>query len=84
MIRYLSYIYDMRANNGVNCTATTLQVVFKVRPNDLAKELAPAFKKRYISCCGMYLKLTKDGEKYVENYRHGQADDGFNEKQPEN
>lgn len=81
LIRYLSYIYDMRKNNGVSCTATTLQTVFKMRSNDLAKDLAPAFKNKYLTCCGMYFKLTPEGEKYVKNYRYGKTDDRTDKKQ---
>ena len=81
VIRYLSYIYDLQKNNRVNCTATSLQIMFRVKPNDLAKQLTPAFKNKYLKCCGMYFKLTKEGEEYVQNYRHREADDRNDKKQ---
>ncbi len=81
MIKYLAYIYDKKNNEGVPCTSTTLQIHFKIRPNELAKSIAPAFKAKYLTCCGASFKLTKEGENYVESHRYGKANDRNDEEQ---
>ncbi len=84
MIDYLNYIYDKRANEGISCTMVTLQVHFKLKSGDVAREISPAFKKGLMKLKrNMYYVLTREGEKYVEDYRHGKTDDRDDKEQPQ-
>lgn len=80
MIKYLSYIYDLR-EKGMYATRTSLRLYFRVNSNDLAKMLAPAYREKLINYDWTTdnIKLTRKGEEYVENYRYGKTDDGDNQ-----
>ena len=79
LIDYLEFIYDKRENDGVSCTIVMLQTHFRLKSGDVAQQIAPAFKKGLMELKrSMYYVLTREGEKYVENYRYGKTNDRDN------
>ncbi len=81
MIRYLSYIYDKRANEGVSCTMVMLQIEFKKRHDDIKKDIDLAIDIGLVDVNRKFnYVLTREGEKYVENNRYGKNENGINQQ----
>ncbi len=84
LIDYLEFIYDKRDCDGIGCTMVMLQIHTKKRYDDIKMDLKPAINQGLLALKrNHFYALTREGEKYVENYRYGKANDRDNKEQPQ-